>query len=52
MKREEADDVMLSQEQYTRKEMLLCEMNRQEGEELYKKQKYSKAIASFSQVFI
>ena len=41
---------MDGRDHYSRKEELLNEITRKEGEEQYKNQKYTKAIHSFTQV--
>ncbi|XP_060581205.1 outer dynein arm-docking complex subunit 4-like [Ruditapes philippinarum] len=40
---------MLSDEQYTRKEILMCDLNRKEGDENFNKQKYTKAIKAYGE---
>jgi hypothetical protein len=41
---------MLSDDQYTRKEILMCDLNRKEGDENFNKQKYTKAIKAYGEV--
>ena len=41
---------MLSEDQYRRKEILMCDLNRKEGDDNYEKQKYTKAIKAYGEV--